>query len=208
MFSILYTLPIGTTRPRRVRENERPSVGLGEKMRGRHKGCENGHGEVRGAVHGHQDGEGGKVQRPFQARPVRRHRVHVHQAPVAQRRRAGRLPVVRLQVGGDEHTDGAVQRPGGGHAQGDTTERGRVPGHRAERGRRGRGGRGRSHAGQRVVQVFEFYRLSRTGSESAVRRRHGRQNVHGVLAEEFPDGRGPVVARHCCPEIRSRLLGK
>lgn len=104
-------------------------------MRGRHQGGQNGHGEVRGAVHGHQDRQSGEVQRRLQAGAVRRDRVQVHQALAAQRPGAGRLPAVRLQVRGHEHTDGAVHGPGGGHAQGDTAERRRVPGHCGRRGR-------------------------------------------------------------------------
>lgn len=92
-------------------------------MRGRHKRREDGHGEIRSAVHGHQDREGRKMQPSLQTRPVRSHRVQIHQTSVAQRRRAGRLSTVCLQVRGDEHTHSAVQRPRGCHASRNITER-------------------------------------------------------------------------------------
>lgn len=92
-------------------------------MRGRHKRREDGHGEIRCAVHGHQDREGREMQPSLQAGPVRSHRVQIHQTSVAQRRCAGRLSAVRLQVRGHEHTHGAVQRPRGCHAPRNITER-------------------------------------------------------------------------------------
>lgn len=102
-------------------------------MRWRHKRREDGHGEVRSALHGHQDREGREMQPSLQTRPVRGHRVQVHQTSLAQRRSASRLSAVCLQVCGDEHTHGAVQRPRGGHASRNIAERRRVPRHRAQR---------------------------------------------------------------------------